>query len=62
MVAAAVLYRELQGNCALGNRCRAVIIGNPRPSLALGRLSMTGACLCARVVGRRGHAGPRDTC
>lgn len=34
MAAAASLYKELQGNCALGNGRRGMIIGNPHPSLA----------------------------
>lgn len=61
METAGLLHKELQGGCALGTGHRGVIIGNP---LLPGskRLSLTGACPCARVGARRGHTGPRDTC
>lgn len=58
---AGLLHKELQGGCTLGTGHRGVIIGNPLLS-GSGRLSLTGACPCARVGGRHGHTGPRDTC
>lgn len=61
METAGLLQGDLRGGCALGMEHRGVIIGNPLLS-GSGRLSPTPACPCARVEGRRGHTGPRDTC
>lgn len=61
METAGLLHKELQGGCALGTGHRGVIIGNPHRS-GSGRLSLTVGCPRARVGGRRGHTGPRDTC
>lgn len=56
-----LLHKELQGGCTVGTRHRGVIVGNPHPS-GSGRLSLNWTCPCARVGGRRGHAGSGDTC
>lgn len=61
METAGLLHKEPQGGCAPGTGHRGVIEGNPL-HCGSGRLSLTGGCPCARVGGRRGHTGPRDTC